>query len=144
MLTLDFFFFFFFFCFLGPHLWHVEVPRLGVESELQLPANTAATATWDLSRVCDLHHSSQQCRIPNPLREARNWTHFLMDTSWVCHHWATMGTPLTLNFNWNPPLLEFCLWILDYFSCSCLVGKIYNKSLSFTVEFSLVRLHHVE
>ena len=25
-------------CFLGPHLWHLEVPRLGVESELQLPA----------------------------------------------------------------------------------------------------------
>ena len=30
-----FFFFFFFFVFLGPHLGHVEVPRLGVESELQ-------------------------------------------------------------------------------------------------------------
>ena len=24
---------FLFFLFLGPHLWHVEVPRLGVESE---------------------------------------------------------------------------------------------------------------
>ena len=28
------FFFFFFFVFLEPHLQHVEVPRLGVESEL--------------------------------------------------------------------------------------------------------------
>ena len=27
---------FFFFGFLGPHLWHLEVPRLGAESELQL------------------------------------------------------------------------------------------------------------
>ena len=27
-------FFLFFFCFLGPHPWHMEVPRLGVESEL--------------------------------------------------------------------------------------------------------------
>ena len=26
-----------FFCFLGPHLWHREVPRLGVKSKLQLP-----------------------------------------------------------------------------------------------------------
>ena len=26
--------FFFFFCFLGQHAWHMEVPRLGVESEL--------------------------------------------------------------------------------------------------------------
>ena len=34
---------------------HMEVPRLGVESELQLPASTTATATPDLSRICDLH-----------------------------------------------------------------------------------------
>ena len=27
-----------FWFFLGPHPWHIEVPRLGVESELQLPA----------------------------------------------------------------------------------------------------------
>ena len=47
-----------FFAFLGPHLWHMEVPRLGVESELQLPAYTAATATSDLSCVCDLHHTA--------------------------------------------------------------------------------------
>ena len=32
---------------LGPHLWHMEVPRLGVESELQLPAYTTATAMQD-------------------------------------------------------------------------------------------------
>ena len=30
----DFTCFFFFFCFLGPYLWHMEVRRLGVESEL--------------------------------------------------------------------------------------------------------------
>ena len=34
----------FFFSFLGPHPQHMEVPRLGVESELQLPAYTTATA----------------------------------------------------------------------------------------------------
>ena len=42
---------FFFFCFLGPHLQHMEVPRLGVESELQLLAFTttqdpSGTATY--------------------------------------------------------------------------------------------------
>ena len=31
----------------------MEVPRLGVELELQLPAYTTATATRDLSHVCD-------------------------------------------------------------------------------------------
>ena len=34
----------------------MEVPRLGVELELQLLAYTAATAVQDLSRICDLHH----------------------------------------------------------------------------------------
>jgi len=33
-----FFFFFFVFVFLGLHPWHMEVPRLGVELELQLLA----------------------------------------------------------------------------------------------------------
>jgi len=42
------------FVFLGPHPWQMDVPRLGVESELQLPAYTTATATQDRSRVCDL------------------------------------------------------------------------------------------
>ena len=30
------------YCFLGAHLWHMEVPRLGVKLELQLPAYTTA------------------------------------------------------------------------------------------------------
>ena len=57
-----------FFVFLGPHMQHMEVSRLEVESELQLPAY--ATATRDLSCICDRHHSSWQHRILNPLSEA--------------------------------------------------------------------------
>ena len=55
------YFILFFFIFLGPHLQHVEVPRLGVESELQLLAYTTATVMPDPpdpSCVCDLHPSS--------------------------------------------------------------------------------------
>ena len=55
--------FFFFFCFLEPYLQHMEVPRLGVHSELQLLAYATATAMPDLSQVFDLHHSSQQRQI---------------------------------------------------------------------------------
>ena len=51
------FFVVFVFVFLGLDTRHVEVPRLGVESELQLPAYTTATGTPDLSCVFDLHHS---------------------------------------------------------------------------------------
>ena len=61
----------FFFCFLGPYPRHMEVPRLGVESKLQLPAYTAATATLDPSRICNLPHSSPQRWILNTLSEAR-------------------------------------------------------------------------
>ena len=48
----------------------------GVQSELQLPAYT--TATSDPSHICDLHHSSQQRQILNPLLKARDRTLNLM------------------------------------------------------------------
>ena len=74
-----------------------------VKLELQLPAYATATVTQDTSHVCDLHRSSQQCWILNPLREARDWTCILMDTSRVPYCWATMGTPYPFS-NW-----DFCL-----------------------------------
>ena len=44
------------FClFSGPHLRHMEVPRLGVSSELLLPAYIRATATPEPSRICNAH-----------------------------------------------------------------------------------------
>ena len=46
----------FFFVFLGPHAQHVEVPRLGVKSELQLLVYITATAMLD----------------PNPLSKGRD------------------------------------------------------------------------
>ena len=73
--------FFFFFCFLGMYLWNMEVPRLGVQLELQLLAYT--TGLWDPSHFCDLHHSSGQYWILNPWSGARDGTHILTDTSWV-------------------------------------------------------------
>ena len=39
-------------------MWHMEVPRLGVESELELPAYATAIAVWNPSHVCDLLHRS--------------------------------------------------------------------------------------
>ena len=42
------YFLFYFFFFLGPHPWHMEVPRLGVKVELQMPAYSTATTTPDL------------------------------------------------------------------------------------------------
>ena len=70
----------------------MEVPRLGVQLELQLPAYATVTAMLDLSRICDLHHSSWQHQILNPLSEARDHTQNLMVPSRICFHCATMGT----------------------------------------------------
>ena len=61
----------------------MEVPRLAVELELQLLAYTTAAATPGPSCICDLHHSSGQCRILNTLSEARDQSYILMDTSQV-------------------------------------------------------------
>ena len=83
--------------FLRSHLWHMEVPRLEVELELQLLAYTTATATRDLSHIFNLHHSSQQHQILNPLSGARDRTHVLMDISRVRYHWTTMGIPLSAS-----------------------------------------------
>ena len=87
------FFFSFCFCFFGPQVWHAEVSRLGVTSELQLPTYVTAPAMWDQSHICDLHHSSQKCWIPNPMSEDRDRTRILIDTSWIHFHWVRMGTP---------------------------------------------------
>ena len=97
--------FFFFFGFLGPLLWHMEIPRLGG------PVGAAAAS---------LHHShsnsgSQPCLWPtpqlmvtldpDPLSEARDQNCIFMGTSWIRFHCATMGT--TKNFLF----LEFCSYM---------------------------------
>ena len=80
-------------CFLGLHPWLMEVPRLRVKVELQLLAYTTAIAMWDPSHICNLHHSSWQCQILNPLKGARDQTCILMVTSQISFHCAAMGTP---------------------------------------------------
>ena len=76
---------------LGVQVKHIEVSRLEVKLELQLPAYTIATATQDPSCISDhdLHHSTCQCWIINPLSEAKN----LMSS------WTLVGLPLSHNGN---------------------------------------------
>ena len=52
------------FYFLGPHTRHLEVPRLGAESELQLLAYTTATATQESEPR--LQHTPQVTAMPDP------------------------------------------------------------------------------
>ena len=92
-LIFDSFAIIFFFFFLELHPKHMEVLRPGVQQELQMSAYTTAIAMWDLSCICILHHSSQQCCILNPLSKVWDQTCILMDTSHICFYCATTGTP---------------------------------------------------
>ena len=67
------------------------IPRPGVKLELWLPAYATATATQDPSCICDLHHSSQQHQILNPLSEARDRTHNLLVPSRIHFRCAIDG-----------------------------------------------------
>ena len=58
-----------------------------------LLAYTTATATWDLSHVCNLHHCSWQHQILKPLSGARDQTRILMH--------------VPLNHNRNSALQDF-------------------------------------
>ena len=101
--------------FLGLHRWRMEVPRLGVKSELQPQAYTTATATPDLNHICNLHHnvlpfqfceisphSLQQHQILNSLRGAKDRTHLLMDTSQVLNLLSPDGNYLNYFFFFCP------------------------------------------
>ena len=59
----------------------MDVLRLGVKVELQLPAYTTATAARDPSHASALRHSSQPLQILNPLSKARDRTCILLDPS---------------------------------------------------------------
>ena len=114
--------FFFFFVFLGLHEWHMEVPRLGVKRELQLPAYTTATATQDPSLISNLDHSSRQQQILNPLSEARDGTRVLVNTSQIHFYWATMGTPcycflcVDLEFSHLTNIISSATFLVSWFS----------------------------
>ena len=84
---------FFFLLFRATPVRHMELPRAGVEMELQLLAYTTATATPDPSYFYDPQHSSQQHQILNPLSKARDQTCNLLVPSRIHFHCATTGTP---------------------------------------------------
>ena len=90
---LFFFLFFSFLIFLGPHPWHMDVPRLGVKSELQLLAYTTATATRDSNCIC--HLCWWQCWILNPLSEAKDRTRIFMDINWLLNWLSHNGNSST-------------------------------------------------
>ena len=89
----------------------MEVPGPGVKLEPQLLAYIRATAMPDPSHICDLHHSSWQCQILNPLSEARDRICVLVDISQVLNPLSHSGNFLSLPFNCSLVCLSLTLWI---------------------------------
>ena len=82
-----------YFCFLGLQLW-----QYGSYQARGLTGAIAATlhhshGNAGFKPCLWPTHSPWQCWILNPLSGARDWICILMDTSWICYCWATMGTP---------------------------------------------------
>ena len=113
LLSINFFFFL-----LGPHPRHMDVPSLGVQSELELSAT--ATAMSDPSQICDLHHSSWQHEILNPLSKVRDRTYNLMVPSQIVS--PAPRRELLFFFFFNFPLIFKNELYTDFrgmsFSCS--------------------------
>ena len=84
----------------------MEVPMLRVKSELQLPVCTTATATRDLSHICDLQHSN-----------ARSLTHWMRPGIKPASSWILVGLA-TAEPQWELPLsidfkaFSISLWTL--------------------------------
>ena len=95
------FLFLFFAFFLGLHLWHKEILRLGDELEPPLPAYATATAMEDPSRICNIHHSSRQGQILNLPSKARDQTGNLMVLSRFVSAAPRLGTPCSSSLNWG-------------------------------------------
>ena len=91
-------FFFFFFIFLGPHLQHVEILRLGVKSELQLKATPQPQQPW--IQATSVTYTTAQGNAGSLTHWARPGIE--PTTSWFLvifgNHWAMRGTPYLFLF----------------------------------------------
>ena len=106
----------------------MEVPRVGVELELQLPAYATAIATPDLSWVCGQHHSHCNTRSEPRLQPMSQLTttrdpspaewgqglnlHPHKDNVRSLTCWATMGTPITFKKSFYFIFYLFLLFII--------------------------------
>ena len=120
---------FLFIYFLGPHLWHMEVPRLEAQSE---PNSCHSNA--------DPHHSSLQCQNLN-LSKVRDPACNLMVPSWSRFLCARTETPF-LFFNLSIFDLQYCIhfWcIAKWFSyVYILFHTLFHYSLSQNIEYSFL------
>ena len=111
--------YYFVFCLFRAAPGHMEFPRPGAESELQLPAYTTATA------MPELHLSStpQLTAMPDPqpTERGQGWNRILMDPSWAHQPLSQRGNSQSWDIMWPRFLLDkdshqwewwlYCGWV---------------------------------
>ena len=89
----------------------MEVPKVELESELQLPAYVTAIETQDPSLLCDLCCTLQH-QILNPLSEARDQIRILVDTSQILNLLSHSRNSLRTYFcnysTWHKDIFREC------------------------------------
>ena len=100
---------------------HMEIPRLGIKSELQPLAYTTAKAMPDPSCVYDLHHSSWQHQVLNPLERGQGSNP---------HPHGYWSDSFLLNHNGN--FQVFYSFILQCLICSSHPVYFSSQTLSFS------------
>ena len=121
----------------------MEVPTLEVESELHLLAHATATATWDLSQICDLYHNSWQRWILNPLSKARDCTRILMDVRFVNHNRNSLFCLFFFltsfsNYKWCYIYISFCTYVLIASVIFYILFSLLRSAFSNFVEYTFV------
>ena len=114
------------------HVWHVEIPKLGAESEQQLPAYTTATATPDPRHIFDLCLSLQQGWILNPLNKgAKDGTGILIDTSWVLNPLShnRISDFSTSEHKHSGEMLDLCILMKTLIKCFAKMKSIHSPLL---------------
>ena len=102
-----------FFFFLGPHLWHMEVPRLAVKSELRLLAFATATEMQDPSWVTAYGNAGSPTPGIEPI------------SSWILAGFFSTAPQWELALG---PFIFFSwwVWLKDYQYCSSLQNQLLN------------------
>ena len=115
--------------FLGMHSWHMEVPSLGTAAASLHHSHSHAGSEPHLQPT----PQSQQHWILNPLTEARDCTHVLIDTSLAHYLWATTGTLDIAG-------LFVCLFLIEGLGPPC-IEQVYRCHFSTFAPF--VSLCHI-
>ena len=89
----------------------------------------------DPSFPCDLHHSSQERQILDPLNETRDWTCILMNTSHPAQKWELPS--FITNKNWKKcnPTKRYKLIMINYINVT-----IYFLFILFYFIFCLIAI----